>query len=115
MPISSNYFVRPRQHIRRNRQADLLGGFQIDDKLEFRRLLHREIGGLSAFKDLVHIGSGAPVQVGIAHAVAHEPPGFHNSGLSYIAGSRFFTASSATGFADGGDGAPQHEDARHAP
>jgi hypothetical protein len=26
--------VRSRQHIRRNRQADLLGGFQIDHKLE---------------------------------------------------------------------------------
>src|SRR6266576_6739399 len=27
-------FVRPRQHIRRNFQADLLRGFQIDDELK---------------------------------------------------------------------------------
>ena len=29
---SLNHFVRPRQHIRRNRQPNLLGGFQIDDE-----------------------------------------------------------------------------------
>ena len=29
-----NDFIRPRQHIRRNRQADLLGGFQIYDEIE---------------------------------------------------------------------------------
>ncbi len=32
--------VRSRQHIRRNRQADLLGRFQVDDQLELGRLLH---------------------------------------------------------------------------
>ena len=56
--------IRPRQHIRRNRQADLLGCFQVDDQLELRRLLHGKIGGLGAFQNLVHVGSGAPVQVG---------------------------------------------------
>jgi hypothetical protein len=44
-----NHPVRPRQHIRRNRHADLLGGFQIDDELELCRLLHGQIGGLGAF------------------------------------------------------------------
>src|SRR5262249_62018864 len=43
----SNHPIRPCQHIRRNRQADLLGGFQIDDELELLRLLHPEIGGAS--------------------------------------------------------------------
>ena len=55
--------IRPRQHIRRNRQADLLRCFQIDHELEFRRLLDRKIGGLGAFKNLVHISGGAPVQI----------------------------------------------------
>jgi hypothetical protein len=35
----SNDFIRVRQHIRRNRQPDLLGDFQIDEELELRRLL----------------------------------------------------------------------------
>jgi hypothetical protein len=33
--IYPNYSVRFRQHIRRNRQADLLGSFRIDDVLKF--------------------------------------------------------------------------------
>jgi hypothetical protein len=29
--------IRSRQHTRRNGEADLLGGFQVDDELELRR------------------------------------------------------------------------------
>jgi hypothetical protein len=74
---SLDHSVGPHQHVRRNRKSDLLRGFQIDDELEFLRLLHRKLSRLSAFEDLVHISSGAPVEVGEAHAVAHKPPGFH--------------------------------------
>ena len=38
--FSFDHLVRSCQHIRRNRQADLLRCFQIDDELEFLRLLH---------------------------------------------------------------------------
>ena len=55
----SNHPIRPHQHIGRDRQADLLGRFQIDDELELDRLLDRQIGGLRALQNLVHIGSGA--------------------------------------------------------
>ena len=65
--------VRPRQHIWWNRQADLLGGFQIDHQLELRRLLHGEIRGLGAFEDLVHIRGGAPIQIGNARRITHKP------------------------------------------
>ena len=58
--FSLDYPVCSHQHVGRNRQADLLGGFQIDDELEFLRLLHREIGGLGAFEDLVDVNGGAP-------------------------------------------------------
>jgi hypothetical protein len=38
--LASSYdLIRPHQHIGTNRQADLLGGFQIDDELKFLRLL----------------------------------------------------------------------------
>src|SRR5262249_26559195 len=55
----SNHLVCSRQHVGRNRQADLLRCFQVDDELELRRLLYRKVGGLSAFQNLVHISSGA--------------------------------------------------------
>jgi hypothetical protein len=56
---SLDHPIRPRQHIRRNRYADLFRGLQIDDELKLRRLLDGE-GGLCAFQDFVHIDSGTP-------------------------------------------------------
>src|SRR5713226_9851528 len=56
-------FVRPHQHVRRNCQADLLRGFEVDDQLELDRLLDRKIGGFPAFQALVDISSGAPVHI----------------------------------------------------
>ena len=53
--------VRSRQHVRRNRQTDLLGGFEVDDEFELGGLLDRKIRGLGAFQDLVHIRGGALV------------------------------------------------------
>ena len=58
-----NDFIRSRQHVRRNREADLLGGFEIDHELELYRLLHRKISRLGSFEDLIHVRSGAAVCV----------------------------------------------------
>src|SRR5262245_51607955 len=52
--------IRPRQHLLRNRQIDLLSGFEIDEKLKFRWLLHCKVGGLGAFENLNDVISGAP-------------------------------------------------------
>ena len=43
-----DHLVRSYQHIRRNRQADLLRCFQVDDELELLRLLHGEVSGLGS-------------------------------------------------------------------
>ena len=59
-----NDFIRSRQHVRRNRQADLLRGFQIDDEFELRRLLHGKFGWLGAFENLVYVAGGAAVTLG---------------------------------------------------
>src|SRR5262249_40070501 len=79
---SSSYdFVGSRQHIGRNRQSDLLCRLEIDHKFELCRLLHRQIGWLCAFQDLVHISSGRTVQVEKVHAVIHKPPVFYKPAL----------------------------------
>jgi len=52
--------TRPGEHLRRNRQADLLCRFQIDDELEFFRLLDGQVSGLGSLENLVHICSGVP-------------------------------------------------------
>ena len=41
-----NHLIRPLQHLGRDRQADLLRGFEIDDELELDRLLDGKVGGL---------------------------------------------------------------------
>src|SRR5262249_9449783 len=70
--FSFDYRVRPRQHVRRYRQADLLGSFQIDDELEFLRLLHGKVRRFGTFQNLVNVSSSAPVQVGNTRAVKHQ-------------------------------------------
>ena len=52
---SFDHLIRPLQHAHWNRQADLLRCFQVDDKLELPRLLHRQISRVSAFQYLVHV------------------------------------------------------------
>src|SRR5262245_19354780 len=46
--------IRPRQHVGRNRQTDLLCCLEIDHQLELSRLLDRQVGGLGSLQDSVH-------------------------------------------------------------
>src|SRR6185295_18399447 len=53
--LLANHLVRQHDHRRRKCQAECLGGLQIDDQLEERGPLEREVGRLRAPQDLVHI------------------------------------------------------------
>ena len=57
-----DHFIRSHQHIWRDREADLLSCFQIDDEFKLRRLLHREVCWLGTFENFVDLSGGAPVQ-----------------------------------------------------
>ena len=57
---SFDHLIRSRQHVRRNGQGNLLGGFQVDDKFELLRLFDPQISGLCAFQNLVHVRAEAP-------------------------------------------------------
>jgi hypothetical protein len=52
--------IRSGEHLRRNRQPDVLRSFEIDHQLELSRLLHRQIGRLGALQDSVHVVCDAP-------------------------------------------------------
>ena len=56
----------------RNRDPEGLGGLQVDDQLEFYRLLHGQVGGLDAFEDLIHKGGGATKALPQARPIRHE-------------------------------------------
>src|SRR6266576_1437126 len=74
-PLSVNDVIGALQERRRNRQPDRLRRSEIDDQLELRGLLDREVGGLGALEDLVHEGGSAPYQVTVVCAIRYEIAG----------------------------------------
>jgi hypothetical protein len=50
--------MRSRQHVRRDGETNPLRDFEVDRQVDFRRLLHWEIGGLFALQER---GGGADV------------------------------------------------------
>ena len=55
---SLNDLVRPLQQRRRDREAERLGRLEVDDELEFGRLLDRQVGGLGPLEDPIRIEFG---------------------------------------------------------
>src|SRR6267143_1780786 len=55
---SLDNLVRLREQRRRARQPQRLRGLQVDDELELRRQLDRQVAGLGALEDLVDVGGG---------------------------------------------------------
>ena len=71
--------------------------FQIDDELELRRLLHRKIGGLGAFQDLIDKVAARRKRSGMFAPYVISPPA-STSASANIVGNRLFVASSTTRF-----------------
>ena len=71
-------------------KAEAPRGLEIDDKLELRRLLNRQVGRLCAFEEFVNISRGAAREVGEAWPIAHQstrvhmqPVGMHRRNKTY--------------------------------
>jgi hypothetical protein len=76
---SSDDSIRSGQHVWRNREADLLGGFEIDNELELRRLLDRQVGWLSAFQNFVYEYGGTFIEILRFVPYDIKPPASTNS------------------------------------
>src|SRR5260370_1709232 len=50
-----NHLIRPLQERRRERQAEGLGGLEIDDEFELGRLLDGKVAGLGTLDDSIHV------------------------------------------------------------
>src|ERR1700730_14316513 len=73
---SLNHLVGPRKQHGRNRQAEHLGGRQIDDKIELGRLLDRDVARLHPAQNLVDKIGGAPEQVREVRSVGYQTARF---------------------------------------
>ena len=82
MPIADiadlfDHLVGDGEHARRNGEAERLSGRAVDDELEFGRLQHRQVGGLSALKDAAGIDADLTKHVREVGSIAHQPAGCH--------------------------------------
>src|SRR4030095_4187788 len=78
-PQSLDRLIRPLQERRRDRQAEGLGGLEVDGEVVLGGLLYREIAGFRSLQDLVNVDRGTTALVRAAEAVCHEAPGLRES------------------------------------
>ena len=70
-----DHLIRPYQHVRRNRQTDLLRRLQVNHHLEFHGLLDGKIGGLGALEDSVDEAGRLAAEVQVVDAIRDEATG----------------------------------------
>jgi hypothetical protein len=76
---SADHLGRLEEERRRDRQAQSLGGLEVDDELERRGLLERQVGGAGAVQDLVYSRGRAAIVRGNGWSLAYEAAGLHRS------------------------------------
>src|SRR5438876_9137397 len=72
-PLSSyDHLVRAQDQRLRYQEPEGPRGFEVDDEIQFRGLLDRQIAWLGAFEDLVNVGGGPAIQVGVIWAIRDQ-------------------------------------------
>src|SRR5215510_9290151 len=69
---SLDHLGRLEEQRARDGEADGLGHLEVNDEVELRRLLDRQISGLGTLEDLVHIPGDEPVHVRQPRAIRHQ-------------------------------------------
>src|SRR6267142_5901456 len=67
-----DHLIRPPQQRGWDREADGFGGLEVDDQLEFRRLLDRQVAGPGALEDLVDEDGAASCAILLRRKVSHQ-------------------------------------------
>src|SRR5215467_6714183 len=69
-----DYLIRPSQQRGRDRQAKRLGGLEVDDQLELRRLLYWYVSRFGPLQNLVDEDSATSPAVQKIRGIGHEAP-----------------------------------------
>src|SRR5271165_345702 len=67
-----DHLVGAGQYCRQHVEAQCLGSFEVDDKLEFGRLLDRQVTGLFTLEDAIDIGCCLPVCLEHLNPIGHQ-------------------------------------------
>src|SRR5205085_7312252 len=70
-----DHLVGEREQFWRYGQAERVRSLEIDHEIELGRLLNRQVRGLGATDDPVHVRRGAPMQVGRIDAIGDQSAG----------------------------------------
>src|SRR6266550_7770328 len=73
--FSLDHLVGANHQCHRHLEPDCPCGLEVDDQLEFRRLLYRKTGGTSAAKNFVDVDGGTTIKVGVARPIRDQPSG----------------------------------------
>jgi len=74
-----NHLIRPPQRRRRDGDAEGFGGLEVDDELEFRGLLDREIARSGALQDPIHVLRKFMEVCRAVRPVTHQSTLFHKA------------------------------------
>jgi hypothetical protein len=92
---SFDHLVGARDECRRHFEAERLGRFEIDEQLDFHRLLDGEIGGLSPLEYISGVETELPIRIEQVGSVAYETTGLNKLRNDETAGTRCWAASAA--------------------
>jgi len=73
-----DHFVGAAEYWQRDREPQRLGSLKIDDQLDFRDLLHRQIGGFFALENAARINANLAESLVVPPAVGNQTPGEHD-------------------------------------